>query len=401
MLKPTITVIHLSKAFLIPTENRDSLQQKFINIFQPIKKNKFNVLRDISFNVNKGDWIGLIGRNGSGKSTLLKLLSGIYSQDAGEVKIRGRIVQFLELGVGFNQDLTGRENIYLNGIVMGMSHKEVDRKFDRIVEFAEIKKFLDLPLKNYSSGMKLRLAFAVAANIDADVYLLDEVLAVGDMNFQKKSLSVFNRLKHEGKTVILVSHNMNQIREYCNKAIYLKDGKIRTYSNTEDVANIYEDDMLSQKNISLKRSSASKDLKIISLKFIGINGKAKKYINAGTEITAIIKIQAIVKLTDIVVSLKFLDASGNGVMAMNNLHQKVSMYPGETVKVKLSGKIPFNRGHYSIDLSIAEASDLYNFRNIISREQIVEFEMISDKAIWGEIYNKPKVTIKKIHAEKK
>jgi len=205
------------------------------------KREEFWAIKDISFSVNEGDRIGIIGRNGAGKSTLLKLLSRITEPTAGKIKIKGKIASLLEVGTGFHPELTGRENIFLNGAILGMSKKEIQNKFNEIVEFAEIEKFLDTPVKRYSSGMYVRLAFAVAAFLDPDTLVVDEVLAVGDSEFQKKCIYKMNSIsKVEGRTLIFVSHNMEAIRNLCNVCIHLENGRIMQIGeNVNDIISYY------------------------------------------------------------------------------------------------------------------------------------------------------------------
>jgi len=204
------------------------------------KKEEFWALRNIDFEVNEGDRIGIIGRNGAGKSTLLKLLSRITEPTSGRIKIKGRVASLLEVGTGFHQELTGKENIFLNGAILGMNKKEIQKKFDEIVEFSGIEKFLDTPLKRYSSGMYVRLAFAVAANIEPDILLVDEVLAVGDSEFQKKCLGKMDDIStKEGRTVVFVSHNMGAISKLCKTTMLLDNGKISDYGNTDNIIKIY------------------------------------------------------------------------------------------------------------------------------------------------------------------
>lgn len=191
------------------------------------KKEEFWALRDINFMVEKGDCLGIIGANGSGKSTLLKLISEVTQLSGGEIKITGRVASLLEVGAGFHSELTGRENIFFSGAILGMTKKEIVKKFNQIVEFSGVEKFLDMPAKHYSSGMYVRLAFAVAAHVEPDILILDEVLAVGDDEFQKKCLAKINRIiKEEGRTILFVSHNLNMVKSLCNKVIELKEGKI-------------------------------------------------------------------------------------------------------------------------------------------------------------------------------
>lgn len=243
MDKPIIEVKNLNKVFEIPHEQRNTIKSYFLNPFKKVKKEKFYALNDVSFSINKGDFVGIIGRNGSGKSTLLKIMAGIFEPSKGKVSVRGTLVPFLELGVGFNPELTGRENIFLNGIILGMTKKYVESKFDEIVDFAEIRDFIDLQVKNYSSGMVMRLAFAVAMEAKADIYLLDEVLSVGDVGFKKKSLEKMLELLSNGSTGILVSHSIKDVRDHCSRVIMLKDGAIVYDGPTEEGLEKYEDFM--------------------------------------------------------------------------------------------------------------------------------------------------------------
>lgn len=199
----------------------------------------FWALRNISLSINRGEVVGIIGRNGAGKSTLLKLLSRITVPTEGRFRINGRTSSLLEVGTGFHQELTGRENIFLNGAILGMAHAEIARKFDQIVDFSEIEDFLDTPVKRYSSGMYIRLAFAVAAHLEPEVLIVDEVLAVGDVAFQKKCLGKMENLAHGGRTVVFVSHNMDAVRTLCNRAILFEGGKIRADGDVENVVEDY------------------------------------------------------------------------------------------------------------------------------------------------------------------
>lgn len=217
---------NVTKTFEIPHEKRDSIKSYFMNPFRKVTKEKFNALNDVSFSVKEGEFVGIIGRNGSGKSTLLKMLAQVFEPTSGKITINGTLVPFLELGVGFNPELTGKENVFLNGTILGMNKKYLWSKYDEIVDFAGIKDFMDLQVKNYSSGMLMRLAFSVAVQAKADIYLLDEILAVGDAAFQKKSLAKMEELLKSGATVVLVSHSIADIKKYCNRVILIEHGKI-------------------------------------------------------------------------------------------------------------------------------------------------------------------------------
>jgi ABC-2 type transport system ATP-binding protein len=235
-----IRINHVSKYFKLPTEPTNSLRRAVVNRFKGIKGyRKQEVLKDISFDIEKGDFFGIVGRNGSGKSTLLKIISKIYKPNSGSVEINGRLVSFIELGVGFNDELSGRENVYLNGAMLGFSTEEIDEMYDEIVEFSELQDFMDQKLKNYSSGMQVRLAFSVAIMAKGDILVLDEVLAVGDEAFQRKCNEFFYSTKKSGKTIVLVTHSMEAVRQFCNKAVMIQDGEIVASGNPDRVASAY------------------------------------------------------------------------------------------------------------------------------------------------------------------
>ena len=238
-----VKVDHVSKYFKLPTEATHSLRTALVNRFKGVKGyREQHVLKDISFDVHKGDFFGIVGRNGSGKSTLLKIISQIYVPEKGTVTVNGKMVSFIELGVGFNPELTGRENVYMNGAMLGFTTEEIDAMYDDIVEFAELKDFMNQKLKNYSSGMQVRLAFSVAIKAQGDVLILDEVLAVGDEAFQRKCNDYFLERKESGKTTILVTHDMGAVKKYCNRAVLIENGLVKAYGNPEDVANQYSFD---------------------------------------------------------------------------------------------------------------------------------------------------------------
>lgn len=226
---------------------------------------EFWALRDIDFEIEQGDKVGIIGRNGAGKSTLLKLLSRITEPTTGKISYNGRVASLLEVGTGFHPELTGRENIYLNGAILGMSKSDIKRQFDEIVEFAEVEKFLDTPVKRYSSGMYVRLGFAVAAHIDTEILIVDEVLAVGDAKFQKKSLEKMNSISESGRTLLFVSHNMGAVSELCNKGIMLDKGKMVFQGDTNETINQYNNFNLSHNHFVSNKSCYEACIKEIYL----------------------------------------------------------------------------------------------------------------------------------------
>lgn len=251
MTEPIIDVRNVSKEYVLTHKLpyvtfRDTVTSLVAKPFQLLQRRvrldreKFFALRDVSLSVQRGEAVGLIGPNGSGKTTLLKVLSQITMPSAGEIRLHGRVASLLEVGTGFHPELTGRENIFLNGAILGMSRSEIARKFNDIVEFSGVEKFLDTPVKRYSSGMHVRLGFSVAAHLDPEILLVDEVLAVGDAEFQKKCLGKMNEVtKEAGRTVIFVSHNMDAIKKLCTKCLLLKDGKVVMFDETKRVVDAY------------------------------------------------------------------------------------------------------------------------------------------------------------------
>ncbi len=235
-----ISVKNLYKSFKLPTEQSFGLKQAIFNRLRGVKGyREQKVLRGLDFEITKGEFVGIIGRNGSGKSTLLKILAGIYYPEKGNIIVNGSLIPFIELGVGFNPELTGRENVYMNGALLGFSNAEMDKMYDDIWKFAELEEFQDQKLKNYSSGMQVRLAFSIAIRARGDILLLDEVLAVGDAAFQKKCNDYFKELLDTKKTVILVTHSMDDVRKFCTRAILIENGKILKDGSPTEVADQY------------------------------------------------------------------------------------------------------------------------------------------------------------------
>lgn len=243
-----IKISNLYKKFRIPKEKKTTLFEEVFSIFKGGKYQDFYALKKINLSISKGEFIGIIGSNGSGKSTLLRIIAGIISPSSGKIYTEGRIISFIELGVGFQRELTAKENVYLYGAVMGMSRREINGKYDSIVKFAGISKFMNTKLKNFSSGMIVRLAFSTAIQTNPEILLLDEVLAVGDEEFQKKSYSVFKDLKKRGVTIVFASHDLDAVEKFCDRTIYLKKGKLAGIGKSKIIINRYrKDSSLSRK----------------------------------------------------------------------------------------------------------------------------------------------------------
>lgn len=235
-----IKVDRVSKSFKLPHERHSSIKSLLLGFYKKNKSyEKQQVLKNVSFEIKKGEFFAIVGRNGSGKSTLLKLLAGIYSPNKGVIQVNGQLTPFIELGVGFNPELSGRENVYLSGALLGFNRKDMLAMYDDIVEFAELERFMDQKLKNYSSGMQVRLAFSIAIRAKTDILLLDEVLAVGDAAFQQKCYDYFEELKREQKTVVFVSHDMGAVNRFCTKAIYVENGKLLREGSPSEITDLY------------------------------------------------------------------------------------------------------------------------------------------------------------------
>lgn len=284
-----IKVEGVGKTFLIPQHKIDSVRGLLFNFGRRGPYEKLEALQDVSFEVRKGEFFGIIGRNGSGKSTLLKLLAGIYPPDRGRITVNGKISPFLELGVGFNPELTARENVYLNGVILGLTRKQIDQRFEAIINFAELERFVDTKLKNFSSGMYVRLAFAVAIQVDADILLMDEVLAVGDANFQAKCIKIFNRYREENKTVVLVTHDLNTVANYCDKVILLEQGQIRDIGKAAEVLNSYNEINQSSRELPEEKMTASKHnnrVDIMNVEFLDEHFRERAFFSSKNKIIA-------------------------------------------------------------------------------------------------------------------
>lgn len=319
----------------------------------------FWALKDISFSIPQGQRIGIIGRNGAGKSTLLKIISRITSPTTGEIKLHGRVASLLEVGTGFHPELSGRENIYLNGAILGMTRKEIQKKFDEIVAFSEIEKFLDTPVKRYSSGMYVRLAFAVAAHLDSDILIVDEVLAVGDAQFQKKCLGKMQDVAGQGRTILFVSHNMAAINQLCDRAILLSSGKVAADGNTETIINDYFTTANAQAEIVeltspdvRKNSLENSGVKWQSIALRNNAGQATDHLGFGEPFTVELAVKVEKSVEDVKLAFAIQSALG---FALFNSFQNESDLPSsyEPGRYTFCAKVennPFAPGLYEISL---------------------------------------------------
>ena len=234
-----IKVDHVYKNFNIYYDRANTLKERMLFWARNKRREKREILKDINLEIKKGETVALIGVNGSGKSTLLKLMTQIIFPNSGTIETHGKLTSLLELGAGFHPDFSGRENIYFNSSIFGLTKKEIDKRLDQIIEFSELQDFIDNPVRTYSSGMYMRLAFSVAINVDADILLIDEILSVGDQHFQEKCFNKMRELREQGKTMVFVTHSMDSVRNLCDRAVWLYDGKVRMDGNTEEVVNEY------------------------------------------------------------------------------------------------------------------------------------------------------------------
>jgi len=347
-----LSVEHVYKNFKLPHEQVNSIK-RFVT--QGLKKQKKgfetqHALRDISLDVKKGEFFGIVGRNGSGKSTLLKILAGIYQPSKGAVKTTGKLVPFIELGVGFNPELTGRENVYLNGALLGFSRKEIDAQYDDIVAFAELERFMDQKLKNYSSGMQVRLAFSVATRAKADILLVDEVLAVGDADFQRKCYDYFKALKKTETTVVFVTHDMNAVREYCDRVILIEGGDITSSGKPNEVADdylkLFNNSTQVEKNDSQKRWGGG-EIKIID---VDIKTDTKKIIVDYV-------VEANVDVDEFVLGYNFMDNNDRVLMGGNTLNatnggKKLSIKANQKMKLSFAFDNVLGSGNYSFNTTV-------------------------------------------------
>lgn len=352
-----IKVEHLSKDFLLPHMKSRTMKTAFLNAIRTRNTGAEvqHALIDVSFEVKKGEFFGIVGRNGSGKSTLLKMLAGIYQPNAGSVAIDGRLVPFIELGVGFNDELSGRENVYLNGALLGFSKKEIDAMYDDIVSFAELEQFMDQKLKNYSSGMQVRLAFSLATRARADILLVDEVLAVGDAAFQRKCFEYFKQLKKTGVTVVFVSHDMDAVREYCDRAVLIDESHLVLEGSSEKIATAYtklfndaEAALTDMQQQGTRWGDESVKYDSISVKLVGDADAATGKVVVEAEATAAIELE------NPVFGFSVKNSAGDAILGTNTRirHQKIAhLKPGQKIKLTWEFANLLADGEHTISLT--------------------------------------------------
>lgn len=352
-----LRVSHLSKSFKLPTESANSIKVMVVNWAKGKRGYTIqHVLNDISFEVKRGEFFGICGKNGSGKSTLLKLISQIYYPDEGSIDVRGKLVPFIELGVGFNPELTGRDNVYLNGAMLGFSKSEVDAMYDDIVEFAELGDFMEQKLKNYSSGMQVRLAFSVAIKSQGDILVLDEVLAVGDEAFQRKCQDYFFEAKRQKKTIILVTHSMPDVRRYCDRAMFIQDGHIAKIGDPDEVADAYTYSFLPKNDETGDDDTASDAGLTVPAARVLVEGEPQSYLAEGEDFTIEVDLECTRPIKGKDIFIDVVDGRQVPVLSIPLSDSDLVLEPGKhTVVCGIPGVIAF--GDFCISIAL-QTSDV-------------------------------------------
>ncbi len=378
----------LKKSFRIPTHRVDSLKERMVRPFSSRDYRELKALDGVSFEIRKGEFFGIVGRNGSGKSTLLKLLASIYRADAGTIRMAGRLAPFIELGVGFNVELTARENVVLNGVMMGLTPEETRRRLDAVIEFAELGDFVELKLKNYSSGMLVRLAFSVMMEADADVLLIDEVLAVGDASFQQKCADAFHEMKARGKTIVLVTHAMATVEEYCDRAMLIDDGKVSHIGDPGEVGREYL-------RLNFERGadaggaaiSQSSDVRLLDARLENAGGEARAAVEQGEEIRLAMELEVAEDVAGVEVGFMLANADSFNLFGfgteVEGSGEKNLLRRGERVTVRCTLENPLSPGRYFLHCGITRNETLADI--VLYVHNAIEFVVFGDEEVHGVI----------------
>lgn len=351
----------VSKRFLPRHERPRSLQQSLLNIVRGRgnPREEFWALKDVTFSVEKGETLGIIGPNGAGKSTILKLIARILEPTRGMIAVNGRVAALLELGAGFHPDLTGRENIFLNGSLLGLSRREMVNKVEEIIQFAELEEFIDIPVKHYSSGMLIRLGFSIATNVEADVLLVDEVLAVGDQYFQGKCLGRIGEIQKRGTTILFVSHSLQTVRNVCNKAIWLDKGVVKAEGSPEEVSDLYLESLASGEEVSLGEAGGpnrwgSREVEITGVRFLGADERERRLFQTGEKVIVRMEYQAHARIERPVFGVAIYRSDGFHISGPNT---KASCFPLPWIEGKgeieyVMEELPLLKGRYEFSALI-------------------------------------------------
>jgi len=416
---PVIIFENVSKSYKIYKNRPTTLKEKMINSVlarNPMEVIEFPILKDATFSINKGETVGIIGRNGAGKSTALKLIAKIISPEEGKVQIQGTVSSLLEIGAGFQPDLTGRENVFLYGSILGLSKKYIEQHYEKIVEFSELEKFMDTAVKNYSSGMYMRLAFSVAIHVDPQILLIDEVLAVGDANFQKKCYTKIKEFQEKGKTIVFVSHDMSSVRELCNRAIFIEDGGMIYFDETDRVVNKYFFKIYGENNnntassvLSVENSSnimldveefkkhvnessfndpnsvwGSKDIIISRAYFSNTEGIVNNVYSTKADIVLNLELQAKTREENVVIGIAVYDENGVHLSGPNSKKDGLvieSIHGNKNIKV-IMNKPPLLQGTYFVTVAVYDYECQTPY---IVLDKYFKFHIVNDREEYGRI----------------
>jgi len=378
--RPAVSISHLSKSFRIPREQAHTLKER---VLHPLRFRQYDVLRavqDVTVDIAPGEFFGIVGRNGSGKSTLLKCLAGIYAVDDGQLAVHGRLSPFIELGVGFNMDLEARDNVIINAIMLGLTRKQARERFDDIIAFAELEEFTELKLKNYSSGMLVRLAFATAIQVDAEILLIDEVLAVGDAAFQQKCFDEFGRLRAAGRTILFVTHDMGAVQRFCDRAMLLERGRVVDIGEASLIAREYN-------RINFERTTSDGGAgatatpsptpqlaEVLNARFESADREPVLTANQGDRCYVRMEVRFLAPIDDPVFSISLENESGNVAFATStNVHQASTGHfePGVTASARIAFENWLAPGRYRLIATVAregwgdDAYDVHTTSSIV------------------------------------
>jgi ABC-type polysaccharide/polyol phosphate transport system ATPase subunit len=364
-LPPAVSIENVSKTFKLPHQQYHTLKERVLHPFRARTYDELRAVDDVSIDIAQGEFFGIIGRNGSGKSTLLKCLAGIYGIDGGELRVRGRLSPFIELGVGFNGDLTARDNVMINAIMLGLSRREARARFERIIAFAELEDFLDMRLKNYSSGMAVRLAFSVAIQVDAEILLIDEVLAVGDASFQQKCYDEFQRLKRAGRTILFVTHDMNAVERFCHRAMLLEKGRTVAIGEPAAIARRYIElnfgrtvHELSDDVSEDEERARHRDAEIVAAWFEDDGGARVSAIGFRERAAACMEVHFNSSLQDPIFGVTLRNDTGSTVFATSTMFDAFPtgrFAAGDSIVVRLRFEAWFTPTSYTLTPSVARA----------------------------------------------
>lgn len=377
-----IVVSHVSKNFALPHEQKRSVKSSFVGLFRSNHDVEVqHALQNIDFAIKKGEFFGIVGRNGSGKSTLLKILAGIYRPTKGQVQTHGKLVPFIELGVGFNPELTGRDNVYLNGALLGFSKQEVDEQYNDIVQFAELERFMDQKLKNYSSGMQVRLAFSLAIRAKAEILLIDEVLAVGDADFQRKCFNYFRQLKKSVTTVVFVSHDMNAVVEYCDRAALIDRSQLVEVGDPEKIAEAYNR-LFDSSTDGKQYIDEGSNLRWgdLAAEIVSCSTNKDTYHATDEAVSLEVTVRGIQPIEhNIAIGFLIKNSAGSSILGTNTYvqHHKIhGLTPGQTITVTWQIPQVFGDGDYVVDAALTSSDGSINHD---WHQEMTHFKVIRDE----------------------